>query len=477
MVNQIEDTFFDSYEDALKLAKEANFLDRFESKLQICYYGSKTNVETSQQYPNLIYLPENNFVEILIKNHLRPPTKFVSNNKQKYEALLCKYEWQKKAQYELVIEDINKKTLSFDEPLRIYISADYKGKVVLNIYQLLNQAFKDNGYETKFDINCCVSLMDDFKRVNSIKEFNPHIVININRIRNNIINPNTFNFIWFMDPTICLYDSTELTYRERDVFFYLIDNFKKALIEKKIPNKKLIKQSFKTDKKSFYLLDKVHKKNLITFIGNDYFKACDPTYKYANSTAILKELSDLFNSNELTKDMLALLADKYFKENKITSVEHLEMFIFPAIVRLEILKWAAQLEDIKLEIYGEGWGSYPELEPYYKGSLSSKSELLTTYNRSKYTLLAHPEYYYQQRLLEASACGSIPVIYEGINNTEVFNHRKHSLTFTTKEQLAKLTTSKPELDPKVIAQDYSYDALVKEIIAHTFEQQRDKHSV
>ncbi|KZN39500.1 hypothetical protein N480_01305 [Pseudoalteromonas luteoviolacea S2607] len=458
-----KDTYFENFELAKRAAQQQLYVDEYENRVQLCYYDGPEQVTDLN---NLINLPMSNIVDKLLSLGTRPPVEIIHSTKDAVEANLTEYRNKKLWLTQLLKDDIKRQKIDFDEPLRVYISADYKGRVVQNIYELINQSFKKQGIDTQFDINNAYTLMDDFRRLQSIKAYKPHIVININRLRNDLINDATFNFIWFMDPTLCLYDQSNFLIRERDHFLYLIDNFKLALVNKGVPLSQMSKQSFATDNQHFFVMQNIEKQNKIVFIGNDYFSVCDPTYRYANNDGLRKELGELFNSGSLDRATLDKLAQDYVAKGIIKSLEHLEMFLFPAIVRVEILKWAAENCDIPFEIYGAGWDEYPLLKPFHKGSLSSKSELRKVCNESKYSLLAHPEYYYQQRLMESSACQSIPVIYKGVNNTEQFDHSKHSLLFENPMELRRAIHSEPIQNSQQIAEDISYDTLIQKMVRH-----------
>lgn len=465
MNNSSADIYFYSYEDAVNQARKSVWLDKAKSKLQVCFYATRPSNVIPENLENLIYLPEDKFAQILLENNYRAPTKSIGFNSDSIKIALDKYHAQKAALIESFKTRIKESKLDFKEPLRVYLSVDYKGFVVENIYHLLANAFIEKGINVKLDKNTSVTLMDDLKRLRSIAEFRPHIMFNINRTRSDLINEGTFNFIWFMDPTLCLYDDSKFENRARDVYFYLIDNFKKALLAKNVPIEKISKQTFASDKESFYLQKNTQKKNKIVFIGNDYFDVCDPTYKYACNLKLREKLASLFNENNLSPVKLHKLTEELTVNGTLISPEHLEMFLYPAIVRLEVLKWCAEESEIPFEIYGKGWGSYSELKPYYKGELKSKDEVRTICNESKYSLLAHPEYFYQQRLLEASACGSIPIIFEGVNNTEKFEFKKNSLIFKQKGELKELLNSEPIESPTIISEKCSYSTLIEKICA------------
>lgn len=460
---QTEDCYFESYSDALKQAEKYVYLNRAKSKLQLCYYDGKAQTSS---LPNLINLPLENFEETLLTLQTRQPTFIVHQQAQFVKDKLCLLHQRIAAKSEALKKLIRSQAINFHEPHRVYLNGEYMGRVVLKITELLKEAFIKAGYKVKFDINDQLSDMNDLKRLQSIAEFQPHITININRIRNDLINDSTFNFIWFMDPTLCLYDNSKFEYRERDHYFYLIDNFISPLLAKGVTRDRMTKQKFATNSDSFYLENKEQeRKNKMVFIGNDYFHVGDPTSEYRHQAEMIDELSALFNEQKLDLVTINNLARKYKEKGTIRSHEHVEMFIFTAIVRLEVLKWAVN-SNIELEIYGEGWENYQEFVPFYKGILETDDDVRRAYNASKYCLLAHPQYFYQQRLMEASACGAIPVVYKDVTNLEQCDHLENILTFTNQAELNNIQDKQPKLDVQQIARDNSYEQLIKSIQEH-----------
>lgn len=456
----IQDTYFDNFNDALEIAKQQNRFSAYNC-LQICYYDG---AEQKTPYKNLINLPQNEIVDRLLFLNTRIPTKVISKSEKNILEQIERFKTLKKELYFKSVMEIKSLNINFEDPLRFYMSIDYGGKVVSNIYKILYDVILNMGFDIYFDENDELTYMDDFKRADSINKFKPHINININRIRNDFLNDDMFNFIWFQDPTLILYDDTIINVRSRDYFFTLVDNFKLALINKNVPCEKIYSQSFCIDSKLFYLEDEIERENKIVFIGNNYFEVGMPTRDYKNKVTLIEELSLAFNSSLLTRQKLEQLALKYLENGTIKSKEHMEMFIFNAMVRVEVLKWICAQNKIKVEIYGEGWDHISEIKPYYKGFLKSKDEIRRVCNSATYSLLAHPEYYYQQRLFEAAACGSIPIVYQGINNSESFFHKDNVLLFNDQQSLFECIGKKPKKQLQEIVKDLNYNKLIQKII-------------
>ena len=76
MKNTIEDTYFDTFDEALKVASEQNIFGPYQN-LQICYYDGE---KRESEYKNLINLPLSSFVDGLLNLNTRIPTKIISDN-------------------------------------------------------------------------------------------------------------------------------------------------------------------------------------------------------------------------------------------------------------------------------------------------------------------------------------------------------------------------------------------------------------
>jgi len=459
--NRIEDTYFSSFEDAKAQAEKQLFLDHAQSKLQLCFYDGQ--VQEEYELPNLINLPFSLIENFFAESDYRTPTKIIHCKETEIAEKIIQSQKIRSELLGILLTKIKNQKITVERKPRIYFSVDYNSKVVESIYKILNSTFKKNGWETLFDINSSTSLMDDYRRAKSIFEFRPNVVFTINRFRSELINKDTFHFSWYMDPTLNLYDNTEFKVRDKDFFFYLIENFRDALIEKGVPQIRLHKQSFACDPFFNRQVKNENRENKIIFIGNDYFKVCDPTYKYAQDAKLIILVTDLFESGMICIDNIDTIANKLLDEGLIKRKEHFEMFIFPAVVRVQVLKWLCEVSPIPIEIYGHGWDIYPEMVQHYKGHLTSKQVVRKVCRDAKYSLLAHPEYYYQQRLLESAACGSIPAIFIGPNNKEEFLHHNSSLTFKTKSELKNILISEPILPPELIAKDLGYNLVVKTV--------------
>lgn len=456
----IEDTYFMDKNKALSVALKENKFGSY-GNLQLCYYDGSVITDAPK---NLIHLPWEQ-MELLLDMDTRWPTSIDCEN-DSYEKIFIEIlealNTRKIQQHQEFVNTLKTTPLDFSEPLRVYIAVEYYAKVVRHASENVANTFRALGYQVFFDMNDNMEDLTDYRRAKNMASFLPHLCLTINRLHNLQISDETYNFIWFQDPTLILYDSTTLNARERDYFFYLIEPLKDALIKKNIPDSKTFYQPFSIDYQQYNLDVVIERHEKIVFIGQNYFEVVSPTIEYKECDFV-QELAEMFNTMSITP---TLLSDFYQKHaSSIRRQEHIEMHIYPAVVRREVVKWMCLHSDIAVEVYGYGWENIPEIAPYYKGVLTYGEEIAKVLYSSKYSLACHSQFYYQQRVFEASYCGCIPVIYEDILNSEAFHHHNNSLVFKNPKELKASLCTAPSEDPFKISQDMSYRGFIEKMVS------------
>ncbi len=453
---KIEDIYFNDFDEALETAKQQNKFTPYNN-LQICYYDGEEKIT---EYKNLISLPKNEIVKKLFELNTRIPTKINSKDQKEIEEQIENFKIYKEERYQKIVEEVKSLEIDFNQPLRFYISVDYGASVVWKTSELLKKIFENNSFQVCYEINDEITVMDDFKRAKSILQFKPHITININRLRNNFLNEKIFNFIWFMDPTLILFDETKITLRKRDFIFYIGQEIYDALLNKGIDKDKIISQYLTPDYTVFYEKKEIKREQKIIFIGNNYFDSFYPTKSYKDHP-VVKELREIFNSDNYSNDTTEGLCQKY--KSSIARDEHLRTFILPAIVREEIVKWMCTQNIVKAEVYGSGWKDMDYMGEHYKGNIDNTESLVNILNTAKYSLIVHANYIYIPKLFESCACGTIPIVYKSITTLDNFSYNDNVLFFSTKKELDELLNQEPLESPKQISDEISTVDIVMKI--------------
>ncbi len=468
----MKDTYFFDYKDALKEAKKENKLDIFGS-LQLCYYNGENKHSTLE---NLIWLPLDDFCEYMSEtpNRMVSDVVFDKSFTKEQEIQIKSYLQQlqfiaankKKKIGNEYRKAIKKQSPNFNEPLRILFLTTRITTVLQFVAKNLADTFTQMGYDTFISIESSplqswggadIEQSPDFAwHLKNIYEYNPHIIFNLDWMNNTFLNENVFNFVWFQDPMEILYNNQKIDVRKRDYIFTLFDEFKDALIKKGVSKNKIKMQQFATNPKIFYRDSSIQKGHKIVFLGSDY--SFEKNVKIPKN--IEKEIYEHIENNTLTEKLVSEWAkksnvdEKYFQTSIITSY-----------VRRRVIVWMCSLKDIEVEVYGtDVWLQTPEVAPFYKGLLPYGEEMAKVYNGAIYGVSAHPQYRYQQRIFEMSACETIPLVYKCDLLKEKFTHEDNVLSFSTLEELKNCIGQIPKKDPKQISEDISFKKLAQKII-------------
>ena len=476
-----KDTLFFDAQKALKTALKFNEVETIPDHpvkaLQICYYiGDK--LEEKEIPKNCIHIELENLYNYFVttKNRLPQIIDIASWEMNISEAqilaeninaiLTCVIE-ERNNLVSIYAKKIIEQSANFnDQKLRIFIPTIRESTVIQYVSKNLSEAF---GTDCEVLYYIADELGDQYPlaKYYYMYEFNPHIVITIDFIENHVINENTLLFCWMQDPMAILTNDEPIKKRKNDFYFVLLNRFGKSLIKKGIEDKKIYFQPFSTNPNIFYKKSTIKKENKIVFLGSDY-----SFEKNTNITnRCIYETISYIDTNTLTKDKMVELALKYN-----FAPDYFDTFVVVSLVRRRVIEWVCSLKNITVEVYGtDEWKQNKIVSPFYKGLLPYGEEMANVYNSSKYAIAVHPFYRYQQRVIEISACGSIPVIYKGhlCNEDEIFTHENNVLSFSTLEELKNCIGEKPINDSKQISQEISYKNLATKIINITKENTKN----
>lgn len=466
------DNYFMDYETAYLKAKQQSTSGIFND-LDICYYNGEK--QDNGELQNLIHLPLEHVFEYFQEAPNRHPKNVVANIEDKqlekqikdFLQVSLTLAWEEKnkicQQYK---EEVQKLQPDFNEPWRILFITTRITTVLQHVAKNLESVFADMGYETFVSIeqNAMQSWGANDSNNNAyfawhlrnILHFNPHIVFNLDWINNEFLNDSVFNFVWFQDPMSILTDNEEIKKRDRDFYFTLHENYKQQLINKNIDEKKIEIQHFCTNKKIFFEYPDTTREDKIVFLGGDYkFER-----GLENEDKVIEELLEMINTGTLSTKSIKKLSLDYAME-----FEYIYELLLASVTRREIVKWACKQKVCNVEIYGpDDWLQIEEVAPYYKGLLPYGEELAKVYNNAKYALAIHPKYIYQQRLLEISACGAIPIVYDSKLDEERFDHYDNVVCFSTYDEFLECFDKNPKSDSRDIAKDISYEKMAQKII-------------
>lgn len=448
-----QDKYFISSVEALKLAQNENYSDN--GKLQICYYEGE---KIESDLVNLVHLPLDNFVELLGKGTYRLPQKISFNGfyvEDKERKIMEEYFSQALANAKAERQKYNTDNfiklrtakLDFSEKLRFYIPANNSTKVMQHMSRNIAEALVSLGYEVLLDIfyGC-----EDNGCLKNIAEFNPHATIHINHLSDLPLNDDVFHFVWVQDLFGIESFKKQKKLREKDFVFHLTYGHSYYLGELGINS---MYQPFCIDN-NIYKKREIPKEKKIVFIGSSYKNAYDNVKhekkEYICEQVFLKYLKEGFIDND--------------KKGKLIIQYNISDLDFGHIInyieRDLSLKYISELDlEYELEIYGIGWDEYPEMKMNYKGILSYGEDISKIYNSATYGLVIGG-YIMQQRTLESSASGTIPLVFDSSKNRDKDENIKlyeSVQLFKRLDDLPSLLGNKLTFDLEYIVNENSYE--------------------
>lgn len=483
----IRDTFFMNPELALRVAKEQNTLtvcenpfewttgqtdvrtqkrQEFYGDLQICYYfGEKLNLTSVPK--NLVHVHMSKVYDFFKTTKLRYPEvinfeglPLSDQEKENIVGLFQKalhnannYKMQKAHEFAKIIKESKP---NFNEPLRIFLLANRHTTVLQFVSQNIATAFKKMNYNVVVFIE--KNKMQEHHTYHHLKKFanfNPHIVISINHLNNDFINRHIFNIVWFQDPMPILTDNQSIQLRKRDIL-YSVSN---EIMSCKFTTKQYKIQDLCLNENIYFRNKKIKKENKIVFIGSSYISTA---FEHPDNN--IKKLYYIFrqkleSSEIITQQMIQKLASTF-----MLSYNDVLFHSLAVAVRECCVEWICRQKVIKVEIYGRHWEQNSIVKPFYKGELPYGSAVAEVYNSAKYGLSAHPAAMYQQRLLEMTACGTIPIAYDATNIVGDYKYSDNSLLFSNYNHIVNALTQEPKKSVYKIAKDMPYRKFVKRIL-------------
>lgn len=457
---EYQDIYFLSSHEAQKVANAQN-RSSDKLKLQVCYYHGD-RIETDLL--NLVHLPIENLVDGLAISNYRLPTTLNTDgmnlSDDVYENVLSQF--NSSLEYAGVLRrELNKHyfdllkncKLDFDEPLRFWLSGHSQTDVHQYVTKGIAKALKNLGYEVLYSLlHGCEADVD----LKELVSFNPHVYININFMQN-FLSPEVINFVWIQDTFAFDEINFNKIRTDKDHFFTLISSFD-TILEKK--NINFQRQSFCVNNDAYKLDNTILREKKIVFIGSSYFELIEDTDDKLDN--IIEFLVKKFIEGVTFTDIYL---------NKISAdfsidIEYIKEILLPYIIRdYSILELVTLDTDFKIEIYGKGWDKYKSLEPFYKGFLTYGDDIANVYRSATYALCPHTLYVLQQRVLESSACGAIPVVYDCKHTTGDEPYNEGICYYKSKKDLENILVKSPNnKDLSRIVYENSYENLANKIL-------------
>ncbi len=466
----IEDTYYLNYDEALKIAKQNNKINNNKYIHQICYFNGTQDIDN---LPNLKPLPIDNIVDTLAVSILRIPSKINFNgidisediqNEIKHNFYLAteKAEILKKEVAKYYRETYLQSKLDFNEKTRFFLMGNSNTEVMQYVSKNIVTALQELNYEVYYQE--ITGIEDNISILNEFYQFNPHVTININHLSNEFLNDDVFNFVWFQDPMPILLDDSVVRLRKRDYLYSLVNVLDSFLNRKHLPFKR---QSFCVNKNIFYNNADIQRDKKIIFIGSSYLSMIPSDN---NTKLLVDDIVEIFNQGEsFSPEVINKLSQKFNIDKDLITTR-----IIPYVIRdFSVLNLCELKTPYTVEIYGNGWESYPKIKSFYHGVLDYGKKLSDVYNTATFVFAPHQNYILQQRTLEGAACGAIPILYDCREISDEKTYEEAICYFKTKAELEHILNNEKSLkkDLSNLVNDNTYHSFVNKILEVIKEQE------
>ena len=439
--------------------------------LQVCFYDGPPQADALE---NMISLPfeqiESRLLDLpyqLPNQIIFPvgtPGNFINEIGRVFEQALQKIIQQRKMLTARIRQQLKNQRPEFDRstPLRILLKSSRLTTVMQHCSRQLARALEKQGHEVFLCLEeNNMQLFDGYLHIKAQAAFNPHVIFNINTLDTQYLHPSVFYFSWWQDPMSTITRGITLPWRERDITLSLTRNFDDYLQRCGCPE--IRRQHFCIDKEIFNTTHDVERENKIVFVGSSYRARLR---KNPSESGALQDIVARMEAGEpVDEAFLRPLSRRW-------GLDYHRVYwdLFHYAVRDITLQWLCREADIPVEVYGRGWQDDPLVRPHFRGELPHGEAVARAYNSARYAFICHPFEVNSQRLVEAAACGSVPVVFDCRHIAEPPYWDAYCRFFRTAAQLRDCLHGNDDLDSTPIAQSFSYDRLA-DFVTRTVHKQ------
>jgi len=465
------DTYFVDPLLALNAAKQRN---RVYCKhptidgLQLCYYRGEL---PEHSIKNLVHVELHDLVEFFTLSKLRLPemvempddledelkravredmANALDAITKKRVALIEQLTQKAKAQKPVVVDG---------EPMRIVIPSRRLTTVMQYCSQGLAKAFEKRGCQVLFYIEANdMEVHNYIDFLNRFIDFNPHVVVYINSLRNTFYHDDVINIIWWQDPISEIKNQQLLNWRKNDFNFSVSPIFDRYL--KQCGAENVERQHFVIDEDIFYSDDNRQRQQKIVFVGTSYLTQVD--FDNNQQQQVIEELVEILNrGGRFDEQTVTRIA-----ERSSLTYEFVFWKLLFYVIRDYPVRWLCQHSTLPVEIYGRYWDQNPLVAPFFLGELQHGDKVADVYRSATYAIVSHAFEINSQRLAEVAACGCIPLVYDCRDVAEKPHWDDYCLFFKTEDDLKNIIDNRlrPAKSSTVLAKNFTYDAAVDHFI-------------
>jgi hypothetical protein len=470
--NPIHNTFFVNPTNALIIAKQNNRIARSKvaSLPQLCYFLSKSPI--SNLPSNLIQIDPDNFIEFFtntifdlnIHIDFDPTSHQEKDQAYQISAGLAQANAARKHLIDSYKDTCRKLKPEFiaGKPLRVMIVSSRLTTVMQYNSRDLANGFRKNGCEVLFLIEEDErEILDQLQFTKKQSEFAPHILVHINHIYNENLHPDTFIVSWWQDTMPEIANGKQILWRKRDLIYSIDEKIDTFLQQTGVKN--ILRQGFCYDEEIFNN-QHIKRKNKVVIIASSY------RYFLTDSPQAKKLVDQLVAHFTAGKSMTEEYLTKFSQSSGFTKDQILFRY-WSYVVRDISVEWLCELADkIEVEVYGRYWDKNPIVNPFYKGELPHGTAVADIYNSALYTLSPHPFDLGSQRLAEASACRTIPIVYDCRQPKQIIKWQNSCLWYRSKEEMGDCFSKMPSEDVDKICATKKYTDFARKILDKVEEQ-------
>ena len=433
--------------------------------LQVCYYDGDPIPEAPE---NMINLPFENILTFFLDTRLRIPESIgfpplaTDEQKQEIENLFLQVlDEIKRQRVETTSEMANAirqqhPVISANEPLRIFFPSSRLTTVMQYASKNLAKAFEKLGHQILLSMETNeMEGIDMSHRLTEFYHYQPHVVVNINHLYNQFLNPEIINITWWQDAMPEIKQQKRGHWRERDFVYSAVPQLDTYLQACGASN--ITRQPFCIDTDEFKVTNHTNRENKIIFVGSSYIRQLEEHAKHKDA---LHALNTCFEAGEPITDAII---DRVAVDNGMER-DYVFWHLFHYVVRDYSVRWLCQHSPIPVEVYGPDWEFDPIIKPFHKGILPHGQAVVDIYNSARYALVVHPFELNSQRLAEASACGCIPIVYDCRHSSDQPHWDNEVLYYKTRDDLISILSQGLGSPVPQVGDYYSYELFAKKIL-------------
>lgn len=474
MAAAAQDTYFLDWRDARRVAGERNRIPITIAATgsQICYYDGDEAVPDAP--PAMIHLPLDRIPEFFRCSDLRMPKAVCFPKRLQTEPAireltgrirqgLCEAIERRRAETAVLVSRIRKGPApapDFDRPLWILLPTTRFTTVLQYASRGLARAFERLGHRVVYLIERDdMRWMTHLELLRAVHEFGPHIVIHLNRHLPEAIHPRTIEVSWWQDPVPQITRGQPLAWGPLELAYVIAREPFEGLIERTgLARERIGVQPLCIDAEVFHDRGGPPREEKVVFVGSSARRCLLRTPEEGR-------LIDALTPRILDGEPLVRRDIEEAAERCGVPPAHAYFKVHHYLIRDLPVRWLCGQSAVPVEVYGRFWDEDEVVAPFFRGEVPHGPAVAEIYRSARYALSCHSQLVQNQRLAEAAACGSIPIVFDCRYQAEPPFWEEQCLFFRTPGELVDSLHREAVTDPRRFQEHYSYEHFARRILA------------